>query len=111
MKMHAFRAAGALALLVPAGLGLAGPAAADEPTFTMPSVEKIDMQEAANDIQKLSPGTHFTIKSHNIDGYPQQQISWQHWEVCSQSPAAGAKFTAGEDIEMSVSRFFDGCDE
>jgi beta-lactam-binding protein with PASTA domain len=110
MKMHALRAAGALALLVPAAIGLAGSAGADEPTFVMPSVEKMSLQKAANTIYKLDPGTKFVIKSHNVDGYKQKQTDWMYWEVCSQSPAAGAEFTASEDIEMSVSRFFDGCD-
>ncbi|MGA5464434.1 hypothetical protein [Mycobacterium sp. NPDC050041] len=111
MKMHALRAAGALALLVPAAIGLAGPAGADEPTFVMPSVEKMSLAKADKTIEKLDPNTKFVIKSHNIDGPTQQkQIDLMYWEVCSQSPAAGAEFTPSEDIEMSVSRFFDGCD-
>ena len=111
MKMHALRAAGALALIVPAAIGLAGPAAADQPTFVMPSVERMSLQKAANTIYKLDPNTKFVIKSHNIDGYKQKQIDWMYWEVCTQSPAPGAEFTPSEDIEMSVSRFFDRCNE
>ncbi|MGE0219843.1 PASTA domain-containing protein [Mycolicibacterium sp.] len=96
------------AVLLPAALGLAPPAGAVQ-AYKMPSVTGMTLQEAEDAVAALSSTTQFTVHTHNIDGFTQKQLSWPHWKVCGQTPAAGSPITADSDIEMDVARFYDSC--
>jgi hypothetical protein len=99
-------AAGAAALLLPAAIGLAGPAQAAQ-GFKMPSIDGMNLQEAEDAVAAASNGISLNMHSHNESGMTQRQLSLTDWLVCDQVPSAGTKITGVTDVDFGVVREFD----
>lgn len=106
MKKRLTIAASAIALLLPAAIGLASPAEAAN-GYTMPSIEGMNLQEAEDAVEAAAGGAPLAMESHNITGMNQKQLSLTDWLVCNQKPAAGKKFTGATVIDFGVVREFD----
>lgn len=106
MKKRLTIAAGAVALLLPAALGFAGPAQAAR-AFKMPSIDGMNLQEAEDAVTAAAQGTPLVMHSHNETGMTQKQLSLTDWLVCDQKPAAGTKITGPTDVDFGVVREFD----
>ena len=106
MKKHLTIAASAMALLLSAAIGLGGPADAAQ-SFTMPSTDGMNLQEAEDAVASVASGTPVNMHSHNIKGMTQKQLSLTDWLVCDQTPSAGTKIAGPTDIEFSVVREMD----
>ncbi|AQA01886.1 hypothetical protein BVC93_04930 [Mycobacterium sp. MS1601] len=105
MKKHLVIAATAMALL-PATIGLAGPAQAAQ-SFTMPSIKGMNLQEAEDAVTAAAQGMPLDLESHNITGMAQQQLSLTDWLVCGQTPKAGTTISATREVDFNVVREFD----
>lgn len=99
-------AAGAVALLLPAAIGLAGPADAAQ-GFKMPSIDGMNLQEAEDAVSAAAHGIPLDMHSHNESGMAQRQLSLTDWLVCDQVPSAGTVITSPTSVEFGVVREFD----
>ncbi|WP_199253965.1 hypothetical protein [Mycolicibacterium mengxianglii] len=106
MKKHLTVASCVIALLLPAGVALAGPADAAT-AFAMPSTKGMNLQEAEDAVAAAASGTPMDMHSHNITGMAQKQLSLTDWLVCQQTPKAGTKINSATDIDFGVVREFD----
>jgi hypothetical protein len=104
-KKH-FLAIGVATLLLPTGIGLAGPAQAAD-GFVMPDTGGMNLQEAEDAVNAASNGVPLQMHSHNLKGMKQKQLSLADWLVCDQAPAAGEKVTSATDVNFGVVREFD----
>jgi len=104
-KKH-FLAIGVATLLLPAVIGLAGPAQAAD-GFVMPDTGGMNLQEAEDAVNAASNGVPLQMHSHNLKGMKQKQLSLADWLVCDQAPAAGEKITNATDVNFGVVREFD----
>ncbi len=106
MKKHLTIAASAAALLLPAAVGLAGPAQAAN-GFKMPSIDGMNLQEAEDAVAAAAKGMPVDMHSHNESGMAQKQLSLTDWLVCDQVPSAGTMVSASTDVDFGVVREFD----
>ncbi|MGB3480785.1 MAG: hypothetical protein WBB07_01045 [Mycobacterium sp.] len=97
---------GAAAMLLPAIIGVAGPAQAAQ-GFVMPNTDGMNLQEAENAVAAAAHGIPTDMHSHNIKGMAQQQRSLTDWLVCNQKPEAGETITTASDVNFGVVREFD----
>lgn len=106
MKKQLTIAASAAALLLPAAIGLAGPAQAAN-GFKMPSIDGMNLQEAEDAVTAAAKGMPVDMHSHNESGMAQRQLSLTDWLVCDQVPSAGTMVSASTDVDFGVVREFD----
>lgn len=99
-------AIGAATLLLPAVIGFAAPAQAAT-GFVMPNIGGMNLQEAEDAVTAASNGIPLKMRSHNIKGIKQKQLSLADWLVCNQVPAAGEKITTATSVNFGVVREFD----
>ncbi|WP_245008647.1 hypothetical protein [Mycolicibacterium farcinogenes] len=94
-------------LIAAAMFGMAvalGPVASAEPSWTMPNLIGMDLQGAQDAIQSLTRGEVWFSSSTDLTGKGRAQISDRNWQVCSSTPAPGAKFTVSTEIDFGVVR-------
>ncbi|WKG04617.1 PASTA domain-containing protein [Mycolicibacterium sp. HK-90] len=94
---------GVAALLAAAAL-IASPTAMAAPSWTMPNLIGMDLQGAQDAIQSLTDGEVWFSSSTDLTGQGRAQISDRNWQVCSSTPAPGAKFSASTQIDFGVVR-------
>lgn len=95
---------------VTVGLAVAlSPAASAEPAWTMPNLIGMDLQGAQDAIQSLTDGEVWFSSSTDLTGKGRPQISDRNWQVCSSTPAPGAKFTVSTEIDFGVVRVSEDC--
>lgn len=99
-------------LIAAATVGLAvalSPVASAEPSWTMPNLIGMDLQGAQDSIQSLTDREVWFSSSTDLTGKGRAQISDRNWQVCSSTPAPGAKFTASTDVDLGVVRVSEEC--
>ncbi|WP_235732774.1 hypothetical protein [Mycolicibacterium septicum] len=99
-------------LIAAATVGVAialSPVAAAEPSWTMPNLIGMDLQGAQDAIQSLTRGEVWFSSSTDLTGKGRAQISDRNWQVCSSTPAPGAKFTVSTEIDFGVVRVSEEC--
>jgi hypothetical protein len=102
MNKYATGTFGAAVLLVAATIGAASPAGA-APSWEMPDVEGMILQEAWDEVVSTTEGL-VAPETATENGSPLEQINLTNWVVCSQSPAAGDEILAEEPPELEVAR-------
>ncbi|OBB19713.1 hypothetical protein A5761_00785 [Mycolicibacterium setense] len=85
------------------------PVASAEPAWTMPNLIGMDLQGAQDAIQSLTDGEVWLSSSTDLAGKGRAQISDRNWQVCSSTPAPGAKFTVSTKIDFGVVRVSEDC--
>jgi hypothetical protein len=72
----------------------------------MPVLVGMDLQSAQNKIQ--ADTDLWYSRSHDLRGDRFQVID-SNWQVCDQSPAAGARLSSGDVPDLGVVKFGEGC--
>lgn len=85
------------------------PEASAESSWTMPDLIGKDLQGAQDAIQSLTDGEVWFSGSTDLTGKGRAQISDRNWQVCSSTPAVGARFTASTEIDFEVVRVSEDC--
>ncbi|WP_235672331.1 hypothetical protein [Mycolicibacterium fortuitum] len=99
-------------LIAAATVGIAmavSPVASADPSWTMPNLIGMDLQGAQDAIQSLTRGEVWFSSSTDLTGKGRAQISDRNWQVCSSTPAPGAKCTASTDVDVGVVRVSEEC--
>lgn len=77
-------------------------------SFTMPSEVGQGLQDAQDDLQRVSGNPVYYSKSHDLLG-SRHQILDRDWQVCSQNLAAGATVTESETVDFGVVKTNESC--
>jgi len=85
------------------------PAAAAEPSWTMPNLVGMDLQGAQDAIQSLTRGAVWFSGSTDLTGKGRAQIIDRNWQVCTSTPAAGATITTSTALRFGVVRDTEKC--
>jgi hypothetical protein len=91
-----------------AGLPLS-PAAAADPSWTMPNLIGTDLQGAQDAVQSLTRGKVWYSGSTDLTGQGRAQLVDRNWIVCNSTPPVGAMFTATTTIDFGVVRDTETC--
>lgn len=77
--------------------------------WTMPNEVGANLQQAQNDIQKLTDNLIFFTSSHDVSGKGRHQILDRDWKVCSQNIPAGSPITIGSKIDFGAVKLAESC--
>jgi hypothetical protein len=80
----------------------------DDGSFTMPNEVGQGLQDAQDDIQRVSGDPVFVSHSHDLLG-SRMQVLDSNWQVCSQNVPAGSKASAVEHIDFGVVKLDESC--
>jgi len=72
--------------------------------WVMPNLRGSVLQTAQDAIQALTHDAVFFTTSHDATGAGRHQILDRDWQVCTQSVAAGTRFSADTSIDFGVVR-------
>lgn len=78
-------------------------------SWTLPNETGKTLQAAQDDIQTVSGNPLFFTTSSDASGADRMQLWDRDWQVCSQTPAAGTRFTEDTDIDFSVVKLGEAC--
>jgi beta-lactam-binding protein with PASTA domain len=78
-------------------------------TFTMPNVIGKVLQDAQDEIQRVSGNPLFITSSTDATGQGRHQVLDRNWKVCSQNVPAGQQVSAGTHITFSVVKLDESC--
>lgn len=81
----------------------------DSGVWTMPDQIGNSLSSAKNDIDVLTDGAPVEVAVSDASGRGRRQIIHQNWQVCSQTPAAGQKFTPESGVSFSVVKTDETC--
>ena len=81
-----------------------GPAAAAEPSWTMPNLIGMNLQGAQDAIQALTRDAVWYSGSTDLTGKGRAQVLDRNWQVCTSTPVPGTRFTASTRVEFGVVR-------
>lgn len=70
----------------------------------MPDLRGKDLQTAQDAIQALTDDEVFFTYSHDATGQGRHQFLDRDWQVCTETPRAGARFTTNTRIDFGVVR-------
>lgn len=88
-------------------------AASDTPdnsvTFTMPNEVGKVLQEAQDDIQRVSGDPIFFTSSTDATGQGRHQVLDSNWKVCSQNVPAGQQVDARTEISFAAVKLSESC--
>lgn len=89
----------------------AATSASDQATkpFAMPNEVGKGLQEAQDDLQKVSGNPAFPSKSKDALGKGRQQVLDRDWKVCSQTPAAGQQVKLGDTVTFNAVKNSESC--
>ncbi|HET8930335.1 MAG TPA: hypothetical protein VFN21_06735 [Acidimicrobiales bacterium] len=77
--------------------------------WTMPDEIGNVLSSAKDDIETLTDGTSVEVAVSDASGEGRRQIIHQNWQVCSQTPAAGQKFTPESGVSFTVVKIDETC--
>ena len=77
--------------------------------WDMPNEVGVNLQQAQNDIQKLTGDLIFFTSSHDVSGQGRHQILDKDWKVCSQNIPAGSPITIGSKIDFGTVKLAESC--
>jgi hypothetical protein len=78
-------------------------------TFTMPNVVGKVLQDAQDEIQRVSGNPFFITSSTDATGQSRHQVLDRNWKVCSQNVPAGQLAGATTHITFSVVKLDESC--
>jgi hypothetical protein len=77
-------------------------------SFTMPNEVGHGLQDAQDDLQRVSGNPVYYSKSHDLIG-SRHQILDRDWQVCSQNVAAGATVSGSDTVDFGVVKLSENC--
>lgn len=77
-------------------------------SFTMPNEVGHVLQDAQDDLQRVSGNPVYYSKSHDLIG-SRHQILDRDWQVCSQNIAAGATVSESDTVDFGVVKLSENC--
>ncbi|HET8929716.1 MAG TPA: hypothetical protein VFN21_03560 [Acidimicrobiales bacterium] len=77
--------------------------------WTMPDEIGNALSSAKDDIEALTDGTKVSVAVSDATGKGRRQIVHQNWQVCSQTPPAGRKFTPESGVTFEVVKKNETC--
>lgn len=86
-----------------------GPSITATTHWNMPNEVGVNLQQAQNDIQKLTGNLIFFTSSHDVSGQGRHQILDRDWKVCSQNIPAGSPITIGSKIDFGAVKLAETC--
>jgi hypothetical protein len=84
-------------------------AAAAADGFTMPDEVGQVLQDAQDDLQRISGNPLYFSNSHDASGQDRMQILDRDWQVCSQNVPAGQRVTETMTVDFSVVKMWESC--
>lgn len=75
----------------------------------MPSETGKDLQAAQDDIQAVTGNPLFFSSSTDALGTDRMQVFDRNWQVCDQTPKAGAPFNDDTSVNFSVVKLDERC--
>jgi hypothetical protein len=78
-------------------------------SWVMPNLVGANLQDAQNQIQKLTHYEVFYTTSHDVTGQGRHQILDRDWKVCSQNVQAGASITITTKIDFGTAKTAESC--
>jgi hypothetical protein len=77
-------------------------------SFTMPNEVSHGLQDAQDDLQRVSGDPVYYSKSHDLLG-SRHQILDRDWQVCTQNIAQGATVSESETVDFGVVKLSESC--
>jgi hypothetical protein len=77
-------------------------------SFTMPNEVGHGLQDAQDDLQRVSGDPVYYSKSHDLLG-SRHQILDRDWQVCTQNIAEGATVSENDTVDFGVVKLSEGC--
>jgi hypothetical protein len=77
-------------------------------SFTMPHEVGHVLQDAQDDLQRVSGNSVYYSKSHDLIG-SRHQILDRDWQVCSQNITDGATVSASDTVDFGVVKLSESC--
>jgi hypothetical protein len=74
----------------------------------MPNEVGHGLQDAQDDLQRVSGNPVYYSKSHDLIGN-RHQILDRDWQVCSQNVAAGAAMLGSDTVDFGVVKLSENC--
>jgi hypothetical protein len=112
---HALVTAALAAVIAVAGCSSAHPAvststapAQSGTSFTMPNEVGHGLQDAQDDLQRVSGNSAYFSRSHDLLG-TRHQILDRDWKVCTQNVAEGATVSESDTVDFGVVKLSESC--
>jgi hypothetical protein len=101
------------AVIAVAGCSSAHPAASAsaapaQSSFTMPNEAGHVLQDAQDDLQRVSGNSAYYSRSHDLLGN-RHQILDRNWQVCTQNIAEGATVSESDTVDFGVVKLSESC--
>jgi hypothetical protein len=77
-------------------------------SFTMPNEVGHVLQDAQDDLQRVSGNPTYYSRSHDLLG-DRHQILDRDWQVCTQNIAAGATVSESDTVDFGVVKLSESC--
>lgn len=77
--------------------------------WVMPNLVGAKLQDAQDQIQKVTGNPAFITRSHDATGQGRNQVLDSNWKVCSQNVAAGAMFDGNAKIDFGAVKLSEQC--
>jgi succinate dehydrogenase/fumarate reductase flavoprotein subunit len=91
----------------PAASASAAPAQSST-SFTMPNEVGHVLQDAQDDLQRVSGNSAYYSRSHDLLGN-RHQILDRDWQVCTQNIAVGATVSESDTVDFGVVKLSESC--
>jgi hypothetical protein len=85
------------------------PAPARAQQWAMPDLVGSNLQDAQDQIQRMTGNPVFITRSHDATGKKRNQVVDSNWQVCSQNIAPGKHITAQSDIDFGAVKLGESC--
>jgi hypothetical protein len=86
-----------------------GPSISATTHWNMPNEVGVNLQQAQNEIKKLTGNLIFFTSSHDVSGKGRHQILDKDWKVCSQNIPTGGAITIGTKIDFGTVKLAETC--
>jgi hypothetical protein len=77
-------------------------------SFTMPNEVGHGLQDAQDDLQRVSGNSAYFSRSHDLLGN-RHQILDRNWQVCTQNIAEGATVSESDTVDFGVVKLSESC--
>lgn len=75
----------------------------------MPDLVGRSLQQAQDDMQKLTGNPVFITRSHDATGKKRNQVVDSNWQVCSQNIAPGGQVTGQSTVDFGAVKLDESC--
>lgn len=77
--------------------------------WAMPDLAGHNLQQAQDDMQKLTGNPVFLTRSHDATGQKRNQVVDSNWRVCSQNIAPGGRVTKDSTVDFGAVKEGESC--